>query len=116
MERAIIQPARIKDGKVEINQGDEWHLADDVTALSQGNADSSGFAVIGQGVTVYIVNTQPDLQATIDQLVAVCDQLVTIGNSQYMTGATGAVFTMPLKPVAESAQQIKQQLEELKLR
>lgn len=116
MERAIIQPARIQSGKVEIKQGEEWYLAEDVTTLSQGNSDSQGFAVIGDSVAVYIVNTQPDLQTTINQLVAVCDQLISIGDSQYIIGATGAAFGTPLKSVSESSKQIKKQLEDLKLR
>lgn len=104
-------PAKIIDGKLHL----EEVVTEDVILLNQGVGDSEGQVFITDTHAIYIVNTQPDLQFAIDQLKEICEQLITIGNSEYMTGAEKAVFGTPLAGVASSSESIKQALEEVKL-
>ena len=108
----IIKQAQIKDGKLSID-GVE---VDDITLMSRGAGDSSGQVIIGDGIALYLVDTQPDLQYIMNQLSDVCDQLKTIGDNQYVTGANGQVMGTPLKSVSSKASDIKNKIKDLKLR
>jgi hypothetical protein len=107
-----IIPAKVKNKKLIVN-GIE---PDDITLLSMGSGDSSGYLLIGKdNVAAYIVNTQPDLSNIIGQLTYICDQLVAIGDHAYITAAQGQVLSTPLKAVSEQANAIKNKLEKMEL-
>ena len=123
MERLALYPARVVEGApaegetepsliVEIQQGGEWKPSSDSITLSQADADSTGFVIIGENLSLYIVNTQPDLQYTInkliettEQLIATCEQLTAVCNiSTWVIAATGNVFGVNPEAVAIGAQ------------
>lgn len=104
-------PATASGGKVTI----EGVSPDDVSFAVQGQGSSSGFLIIAEDESVYISNTQPDLQAVIDQLKQVCEQLKTIGNYAYVVGADAMVTGTPLIAVATAATQIEQTLDSMEL-
>lgn len=113
MERLTVQQARITDGVLEINQAGEFKPADDVLQLSQGEADSTGLVVIGEAIAFYIVNTQPDLQSIIDQLIDVCSQVEALSLQQ----VSRTPDQTPLDPlVTTEIQRIKQELTEFELK
>lgn len=112
MERTIVRAARVVDGVVEIQQDDETYAkASDALLISQGEADSTGHVILGEQFTLYFVNTQPDLELVIVKLTEICDQLITIGQNQYVIAADANVFGQPLIDVATEATTIKQYLE-----
>ena len=109
--------AQIKSGKVCVNQTQ----VDDVNILSAGGADSSGYLLMGDTEAFYIVETQSDLQSTIDQLVAICEQLKAICDSQYVIGVTGSAAAvngpMPaLQLIGTKIEKLKTTLSEKKLK
>ena len=56
--------ATAQDGKVTIN----GLTPDDVKLTVAGQGTSSGFLLVAEDNSVYIANTQPDLQTVIEQL------------------------------------------------
>lgn len=103
----LLLEAEVKDGVVYI----DGKKADDVTILATGQNNSKGRVLIAENISVYIVDTQPDLQAVIDEMKKLCDQLITVGNNSYVVGADNNVFGTPLAGVATGAQNIKSYLE-----
>lgn len=103
--------AEIKDQKLVI----DGISPDDVQLLVEGEGNSKGIVILTGTDSYYLANTQPDLQETIAQLVALCDQLKTIGEYQYVIGATGQVKGTPLIGVSKKAGEIKSNLQKLKL-
>lgn len=102
--------AELKNGVVHIDDVP----AADVEILAKGEKNSAGRVLIGDKFAVYIVDTQPDLVDVIGKLSEICEQLITIGNNQYIVGAQGQVLGQPLLPVAQNAETLKQYLEGFK--
>lgn len=97
MERAMIAPAKLVGGKIYINQYERWVLAPDVISTVIGEADSIGFAIIGEEQTRYITKTQVDaaflLQEAKDvlaELTALSQQVIAITRAQYVINADNA--------------------------
>lgn len=99
--------AELKDGVVYIDE----KPAGDVVIMSNGSNNSKGRVLIDKTMSVYIVDTQPDLVVVIDELKKLCDQLITVGNHNYVIGAKDNVFGAPLAGVATGAQNIKAYLD-----
>lgn len=118
MERLTLYAARVVDGVVQIEQGGEFLPAEDVIIQGQGLADSSGYAVIGEAIALYFVNTQPDLQETIDQLIAVTSEIINVLDAQFLIGANTPVFgqNVDLQAIKPAIESIKTDLENLELK
>jgi hypothetical protein len=103
--------AEISDGKLLI----EGQEVDDVTLLSQGQRNSKGVVVMDRDETIYLSNTQPDLQVAIDKIVSVCEQLSILCKAELMLGGTGSAPLKPFQAQGTEIEALKQELEELKL-
>lgn len=104
--------AEIKGGKLHA----EGIEPSDINILSQAEAESSGVLVLDSEQSFYITNTQPDLQTSIDKLIAVCEQFTAICNTVLMLGGVGSAPLKPFEGQGEAVDGIKKELEELKLK
>lgn len=119
MERLTVYPAKIVEGVVQINQGNGFLPASDALKLSQGEADSQGYVVIGEALALYFVNTQPDLQAQINKLVELCGELIKVcDTSDWLIAATGGVagLSVNLQSIKPAFEQLKSDFEQYKLK
>jgi hypothetical protein len=107
----IFTTAKIENGKLLIDNKE----AIDVTLLNQGQADSQGYVLIDNEKAIYMINTQPDLQTSIDKLIAVCGQFTAICNTELMLGGTGSAPLKPFSGQGKAVDGIKKELEEFKL-
>lgn len=113
MERAMIAPAKLVGGKIYINQYERWVLAPDVISTVIGEADSIGFAIIGEEQTRYITKTQVDaaflLQEAKDvlaELTALSQQVIAITRAQYVIAADNAQWGVNdnLTPIGDAVE------------
>jgi hypothetical protein len=107
-----ILQAEVKDGKLHA----EGIEPSDINILSQAEADSSGVLVLDNDQSIYITNTQPDLQTSINKLIAVCEQFTAICNTELMLGGTGSAPLKPFEGQGEAVDSIKKELEEFTLK
>lgn len=101
--------AEIKDGKLSIENVNP----DDVQIIGQGEKDSFGFVLFGDENCIYIANTQPDLQETINELAATCDEMATL--CQTSIGAGTNTIDKPFIAQAEKFQSISSKLKDMEL-
>lgn len=80
MERVSLAIARVREGIVEIQRGEQWLPADDVVIMGQGEGDSDGIAMIGAGVVRYLTNTQIDAAFLLAKLAEVADKIGALGD------------------------------------
>lgn len=104
-----IIPAKISDKKLVID-GVE---ADDIIKLSAAVADSSGYVIFGDGVCLYITNTQPDLQSTIDKISTLCEKMATLCGTSI--GAGNTTIDKPFLSLKSEFEQIKNDLDKTEL-
>jgi hypothetical protein len=116
MERLKIQPARVKNGVIEIEQGGEFLPAEDGILISAGQADSIGFVIIGINSCRYISNTQIDAAYMLETMAAICEQLAAVGNTiTFAIPSVGVAPNIELVAIAVEVNALKLQIEAKKL-
>lgn len=104
----IVQ-ASVVSGIVKIDGID----ASDVQIIADGQADSSGYALIGHEFAVYIVNTQPDLKNIIEKLISLTEQLSLLAQ----TPVSKTPDQTPLNPAVQvEIDLLKSELESIELK
>ncbi|ELZ7198869.1 hypothetical protein U0N67_002696 [Vibrio parahaemolyticus] len=111
--------AKIKDQQLEVVIDGKTFTPNDVINISEGQADSEGFLLMGDEFSVYLTNTQPDTAALVQEAISLAEQSIKIAETQVITLVTGDVSIETGKLAeaqAEEIENIKKRLEDLKLR
>lgn len=114
----MIRIGRVREGKVEIQQGEAWSPADDVIILGTGAGDSDGFVLVGQSVTHYITNTQVDAAYMLAKAGELAGLLADLGNVSTWAnpGTEGVGPNAGAQAVANQAQALANEIGEYKLK
>ncbi|CAH1521258.1 Whole genome shotgun sequence [Vibrio owensii] len=115
--------AKIIEAQVEVQIDGKTLKPNDVINVSAGQADSEGYLIMGDEFSIYITNTQTDAQITIDKLIELTEQAISMAGQNVVVSVSGGSGspavgqTQPLDASAKSEiERIKQELEEIKLR
>lgn len=115
--------AKIKDGQLQVVIGDKTLTPTDVINVSQGQADSEGFLIMGSEFSIYITNTQLDAQFIVDKAIDTVSEAISMAGQNVVVSVSGGSgspavgTTQPLDSGAKgNLEGIKQELEEYKLR
>lgn len=112
----MIRIGRVREGKVEIQQGEAWSPADDVIILGAGAGDSDGFVLVGQSVTHYITNTQVDAAYMLDKLINLCDKIAAQGNALFAVPSVGTAVNATMQEIGQAAASMASEMREYKLK
>jgi len=115
--------ARIRNAQIEVELDDEVYRPGDVINICAGQEDSDGFLLMGQDFSVYLTNTQLDAQIVINKAIGIAEQAISIAGKNVVTQVSGgsgspAVGKVEVLAADEKSalEQLKQDLEQLKLR
>lgn len=110
---------RVREGKVEIQQGDAWVVADDVIILGAGAGDSEGFILVGQSVTHYITNTQVDAAYMLAKVADIADKIAALGDvNSWVVSADNQVrgINPDAQLIGQGAKMLADEVREYKLK
>ncbi len=115
--------ARIRNSQIEIEQSNEIYKPVDVINVCVGQEDSDGFLIMGHEFSIYLTNTQLDAQIIINKAIGIAQQAISIAGKEVVikvSGGSGSPAIGTTAVLASDAkselEQLKQELEELKLR
>lgn len=117
MERMRKLIARVREGVVEIQQGEAWVPASDVVILGAGQADSEGFALVGQSVTHYITDTQVDAAYLLAKIADLGDKIAALGDvNTWAIPSVGTAVNAQAQQIGQGAKMLADEAREYKLR
>ncbi len=115
--------ARIRDSQIAVELNGETFQPKDVINVCAGQEDSDGFLLMGQEFSIYLTNTQLDAQIVMNKAIGIAQQAISIAGKEVVikvSGGSGSPAIGTTAVLASDAkselEQLKQELEELKLR
>jgi hypothetical protein len=88
--------AKVDGGIIYIEQDGEFFKSDDSILIPSGSGDSTGYVLVGSNASIYITNTQVDLQQVIDVISDEIQSAATVPAATADTSGgspTNEVFT-----------------------
>lgn len=117
MERVRIVIARVRDGVVEIQQGEPFVRADDVVILGAGQADSDGFVLVGESVCRYLTDTQVDMAFMVARLGELANQVANMGEvNTFAIPSVGMAANAQMQAIGAEARALADALQEYEIR
>ena len=114
MERLVLYVAKVEDGVVKIEQDGVFLPADDIIINGAGAENSTGYAVLGEAISLYLVNTQPNTQQLIDNAIQAVTETIAIANQLVVKTPSSPPVILDAVAAA-NLETVKTQLENIKL-
>lgn len=119
MERVRKMVARVREGIVEIKQGEVWAPADDVVIIGAGAEDSDGFVLVGKMGGEYITDTQVDAAYMLAKIADLGDKIAALGDiNSWVISADNQVrgVNADAQQIGQGAKMLADEAREYKLR